>query len=415
MQYKIPAMVDYPRAIKDELSFAGEHLKRGRHKIHPYPAMLHPLLVDSLLERYAKKDDVVFDPFCGSGVTLLQSSIKTNRSFGFDINPLALLIAKAKTQQYNIKKLTKEFLNLRGKIQKNTEVSIPNIKNIDYWYTKDAIQDLGKIRYVLKNSNYQYKCFFITTFAFICRHQSLTRKGEFKRHRIKKEKIALVDNQILARFFEHTEKMIKEFEASSIPRRPSKPILANSETDIHKDIKYDLVITSPPYGDSRTTVAYGEYSSFGSGWTDDLHMFGSVNYKVDKEGLGKARPINQELYQHKILVAILAKIQAEDKKRAIDVLHFFNGYYNAIRNIGRNLNRTGSVCFVVGNRNVKGHQIPMDQITASFFEGIGLSFESIFVRDIHNKVMPSLNSPSNKVGEKASTMANEYIVVFHKQ
>jgi len=405
----------YTRTIKDELSFAGENLKRGRHKIHPYPAMLHPLLVDSLLNRYARKDDVIFDPFCGSGVTLLQSSIKTNKSFGFDINPLALLIAKAKTQQYNIKKLKEEFLNLRKKIQKNTEVSIPDIKNMDYWYTKDAIQDLGKIRHVLKNNSYKYKYFFITTFAFTCRHQSLTRKGEFKRYRIKKEKITLVDNKILTKFFEHTENMIKEFEVSSIPRRPSKPILANSETDIHKGINYDLVITSPPYGDSRTTVAYGEYSSFGSEWTDDLHMFGLVNYKVDKESLGKAQPINQELYQHKVLVAILEKIKAKDKKRAIDVLNFFNGYYNAVRNIGRNLNKKGSVCFVVGNRNVKGCQIPMDQITASFFEGIGLSFENIFVRDIYNKVMPAQNSPSNKVGEKVSTMANEYIVIFHKQ
>lgn len=405
----------YTRTIQKELSFAGEQLTRGRHKIHPYPAMLHPLLVDFLLERYARKDDIIFDPFCGSGVTLLQASIKTNKSFGFDINPLALLIAKAKTQQYNIKKLKEEFLNLRRRIQKNTEVSIPSIKNMDYWYTKDAIQDLGKIRYVLKNNDYEYKLFFITTFAFICRHQSLTRKGEFKRYRIKKEKIVLVDNRILAKFFEHTKKMIQEFEVSNIPKRPGKPILANSETDINKNTKYDLVITSPPYGDSRTTVAYGEYSSFGSEWTDDLHMFNSVNYKVDKESLGKARPLNKELYQHQVLVDILEKIKERDKKRAMDVLNFFNGYYNVVRNIGRNLNRNGRVCFVVGNRNVKGYQIPMDQITASFFESIGLSFEGILVRDIHNKVMPAKNSPSNKVGDKVSTMTNEYIVVFYKQ
>ena len=63
----------YKRTPKDELSFAGEKLTRGRHKIHPYPAMLHPLLVDYLIKEYAKEGDVVFDPFCGSGSTCLAS------------------------------------------------------------------------------------------------------------------------------------------------------------------------------------------------------------------------------------------------------------------------------------------------------------------------------------------------------
>jgi len=95
----------YKRTPQKELSFAGEKLTRGRHKIHPYPAMLHPLLVDFLIKKYVEKDDVVFDPFCGSGVTLLQASVNGHKSIGFDINPLALLIAKVKTQKYDVKDL----------------------------------------------------------------------------------------------------------------------------------------------------------------------------------------------------------------------------------------------------------------------------------------------------------------------
>lgn len=405
----------YKRTVQNKLSFVGERLMRGRHKIHPYPAMLHPLLVDFLLEKYANKNDVVFDPFCGSGVTLLQSSVKGHKSIGFDINPLALLIAKVKTQQYTIRDLKKEFSDLKNKIINNRKVDIPDVKNIDYWYIKDVVRDLGRIRYVLKNSNYKYKDFFVTTFAFVCRNQSLTRNGEFKRYRIKAEKINSVENKVLDNFFKHTEEMIEEFDKSDNPQQDSKPLLANSENKIDKNIKYNLVITSPPYGDSRTTVAYGEYSSFGSEWTDDLHNFGTTNYRVDKESLGKAGLLNDEIYKHKTLTDILQKIEREDIKRANDVLNFFNGYYNAIRNIVKNLEKKGRVCFVVGNRNVKGYQIPMDQITASFLEEMGLSFENILVRDILNKVMPSKNSPSNKVGVKVKTMANEYIIIFNKK
>ena len=111
----------YKRTTQKELSFSGEKLTRGRHKIHPYPAMLHPLLVDYLIRKYAQKDDIIFDPFCGSGVTLVQSSVSGHSSIGFDINPLALLIAKVKTGKYDINKLKEEYTDFKKSILKNKE------------------------------------------------------------------------------------------------------------------------------------------------------------------------------------------------------------------------------------------------------------------------------------------------------
>lgn len=414
-------MCAYPRTEKKELSFRGEQLLRGRHKIHPYPAMLHPLLVSHLIDSYAKKDNVIFDPFCGSGVTLVQSGVKGYESVGFDINPLALLIAKTKTRKYQNKLLLKEFNDLKKIVCENTiplfnrdKTDIPRIKNMGYWYSESVTNDLGGIRYALKNKSYKYKDFFMTNFAFVCRNQSLTRNGEFKRYRIKEEKIAETKNEVFERFFSRTREMIEVFANTDAPKRKSKPILANSENKIPSKIKYDLVVTSPPYGDSRTTVAYGQYTSFGSDWTDDLNAYNGINYKVDREGLGKVGPLSEKLKDHETLTNTVEKIGNEDSKRADEVLHFFNGYYKAVENVVKNLNEKGKVCFVVGNRTVKGFQIPMDQITASFLESMGLNFEGIFVRDILNKVMPSKNSPSNKAGVKSRTMANEYIVVFSK-
>ena len=404
----------YKRTIQKELSFSGEELMRGRHKIHPYPAMLHPLLVDYLIKKYAQKDDIIFDPFCGSGVTLVQSAVSGHYSIGFDINPLALLIAKVKTDKYDINKLKGEYADFKKSVLKTNKTDIPEIKNIDYWYTKDVITDLGKIRSVLKKSNYKYQDFFVINFAYICRKQSLTRNGEFKRYRVEEEKIKTFENKVFEKLFEHIESMIDIFSKSDIPKKDSRPMLANSEISISPKIRYNLVITSPPYGDSRTTVAYGEYSSFGLEWTDDLNNYGSNDYKVDKESIGKVETLNAELNKYKLLTETLNNISKIDKKRADEVLYFYNGYYNVVRNVVKNLSKKGRVCFIVGNRTVKGYQIPMDQITASFLESMGLRFEGIFVRDILNKVMPSQNSPTNKRGAKLQTMLNEYIVVFQK-
>lgn len=404
----------YKRTIKKELSFVGEPLTRGRHKIHPYPAMLHPLLVNFLIKEFAKKNDIIFDPFCGSGVTLLQAGINDYKAFGFDINPLALLIAKVKTMNYNTTDLIKDFDELKKDLKRNNKTDIPKINNIDYWYSEEVKNDLGKIRYVLKNNKYTYQDFFIVCFAFVCRNQSLTRNGEFKRYRIEKEKIEKIKNKVFEKNIGHIETMIDIIKKSENPTKTTTPILGNSEEQISSKLKYDLVITSPPYGDSRTTVAYGEYSSFGIEWTEDINNFGRVNYKVDKESIGKVGEINNEIYDNKILLNTIEKIKRIDKKRSNDVLYFFNGYYNVLKNVVNNLNENGKVCFVVGNRTVKGNQIQMDQITANFFEKLKLKFENILVRDILNKVMPSKNSPTNKIGITKKTMTKEYIVIFSK-
>ena len=232
-------MYAYTRTEQKELSFHGEQLLRGRHRVHPYPAMLHPLLVNFLIDMYAKKRDVIFDPFCGSGVTLLQSGINGHESVGFDINPMALLIARAKTQTYKKKKLLEEFEDLKETICQNAsslfsgdQIDIPQIKNRDYWYSKSVIDDLGRIRFVLKNNSYEYRDFFMVNFAFICRAQSLTRKGEFKRYRIDKGKIARTKNEVFTRFFSHIQEMIEVFLHTDIPQKRSRSIFANSEDKI---------------------------------------------------------------------------------------------------------------------------------------------------------------------------------------
>ena len=121
-------MLIYTSTKRKKLSFSGKQLTRGRHRIHPYPAMLHPLLVDWLVDKFAKENDLIFDPFCGSGVTLVQSGIKGFESIGFDINPLALLIAKTKTSSYQKSQMLEEFDDLKLAVQKNTKVDIPVIK-----------------------------------------------------------------------------------------------------------------------------------------------------------------------------------------------------------------------------------------------------------------------------------------------
>ena len=74
-------------------------------------------------------------------------------------------------------------------------------------------------------------------------------------------------------------------------------------------------------------------------------------------------------------------------------------------NVAKIVAKGGHTCYVVGNRTVKGVQVPTDQFTAWAFEQQGFTHVVTYVRDIPNKRMPSKNSPSNQeFGKTAPTM-----------
>jgi DNA modification methylase len=175
------------------------------------------------------------------------------------------------------------------------------------------------------------------------------------------------------------------------------------------DRKVDLIITSPPYGDSFTTVAYGSFSKLSNQWLN-IKDAG----KVDKILMGGTKKSN--LIMPKINSAALELIQIKnnDEKRYEEVMLFLSEYQKSIENVAQIVANNGVVCYVVGNRTVKGIQIPLDYITIEFFENSGFEHLNTFVRKIPNKRMPSKNSPTNEVGKLMSTMSNEYIVVMKK-
>jgi DNA modification methylase len=66
------------------------------HRFHPYCARFPSEIVEAALEQYSKPGDSVFDPFCGSGTTLVASLVKKRKVVGIDIDPLAVIISDVK-------------------------------------------------------------------------------------------------------------------------------------------------------------------------------------------------------------------------------------------------------------------------------------------------------------------------------
>jgi Putative RNA methylase family UPF0020 len=70
------------------------------HAFHAYPARMHPATAKVLVELVgegARREQPLVDPFCGSGTVLVEARAAGLRTIGSDLNPLAVLVARAKT------------------------------------------------------------------------------------------------------------------------------------------------------------------------------------------------------------------------------------------------------------------------------------------------------------------------------
>jgi SAM-dependent methyltransferase len=70
------------------------------HPFHSYPARLHPAtarVLVGLVAEGAPRAQPILDPFCGSGTTLVEARAIGHAAIGTDLNPLAVLVARAKT------------------------------------------------------------------------------------------------------------------------------------------------------------------------------------------------------------------------------------------------------------------------------------------------------------------------------
>jgi len=410
--------------VDESWDFEAANTKTLTHCFHSYPAMMIPQVAAGLIEKYGKNANLLFDPYCGTGTSLVEANLRNINAIGTDLNPLARLIAKAKTTPINIQTLDlylKDFndwlFSLRFGIKKNTSVVIPKFNNIDYWFTKDVQIKLAILKHYIEHiDNESIKYFFFVAFSETVRESSLTRNGEFKLYRIAEKNLKSFNPDvygIIENKLSRNRKGLIEFMNHKKNNSTSQVYSFNTVFKIPKEIlpdnSVDIVVTSPPYGDSRTTVAYGQFSRLANQWLG----FNEAS-KLDNELMGGKRQIKIEKFGIRILDEIIEQIGNKDEKRVNDVYSFYKDYLYSIRNISKVIINKGFVCFVVGNRRVKSITLPTDEITSEMFKLDEFKHIETIIRRIPNKKMPSKNSPTNVKGEKDSTMNYEYIVVMQK-
>ena len=85
--------------------------------MHRYFARRPWNVFNELISHYSKAGEIVLDPFCGGGVTVVESLKLGRKTVGVDANPLATYITEMECKPLNLHSFQQAFLDLSQKVE----------------------------------------------------------------------------------------------------------------------------------------------------------------------------------------------------------------------------------------------------------------------------------------------------------
>ena len=358
---------DFLNATQDALS-----------NIHPYPARFIPDIPRELIGILkCKENSVVLDPFCGSGTTLIEAQRAGYEAVGIDLNPIACLISRVKTEC-----LPQTFWTVANQVYEDSRIAyegcveIPEIPNLDHWFKSDVQKAIScllqqieaQTNMIIKDA---LKLALSSIIVRVSNQESDTR-------------YAAVDNKYTAcdvfNAFINACKKIKEAKREQNIQRDSikiihSDILKVTAKDFDKDV--GLVITSPPYPNAYEYWLYHKYRMWWLG-------FDPVEVRAYEIG---ARP----------------HYQKKNGQTAEDFRNQMSCIFDLLQEV---LVIGGHICFVVGRSVIKGKVVD----NAKLIYEVAREHNLIPVANIEREIASTKKSFNLKYGK----IKTENILIFRK-
>jgi hypothetical protein len=372
------------------------------------------------------------EPFAGSGTVLLEGMFRGLDIYAYDINPLAILLCKSKAVLCYASELNDAANGViaRAKKDRHTRITV-QFKGLQKWFSKRAAIELSALRRAIQAvEELPIRRFLWVALAETVRQTSKSRTSTYKLHIRPNEERRRLPLPI-GRFAEVVHKNIKLYKRTRQKLVRSKFVRGRRYAgkirvgmhDARKRfaMRFDLVVTSPPYGDNQSTVPYGQNSFLPLQWIDlkdiDPHISRSwirTAYEIDNRSLGGqsqrgiVRRTNAEILKvSPSLARTIRAIPTRPVDRRRKILRFALDVNASLNAIAGCVNHNAYLVFTLGNRRVANRNIPLDAIVAELFHQYGVKQVLSIGRRIPSKRMATRNST-------ASTIRKEQIAIFRK-
>ena len=368
--------------------YADADTKNLTHNIHRYSGKFIPQIAARAISILTQPSELVVDPYCGSGTTLVESVLLGRRAIGVDLNQLAVLIARVKTTPISKLALSKLVQTLSNELAlsavdselplfrdsfKETNSELYQDPRFDCewyrkWFQPHVLRELIAIDSAIQKLDQQaISDFARVAFSDILRRSSNAHSGYpnvmFDKNAPKKGAPIPLFLKTLKRNLE----MVASLSSASTSWPDAKVIHGNAASLPMDDDTVDAIITHPPYVGS---IPYAEYGVLSLRW------LGIDAKQLDRELTGGRR-------------------QSKDVIR-----RFENGYSQMLSETQRVLKPGRYAFLMVGNPVVRGQLVDLAQMTLKLATNAGLEFAA--------------RTKRQGVNRRANKMGIEHLLFFRK-
>lgn len=453
--------------LSQDLDFHSQDSGYASHNFHSFPAKFPPQLPRKFIEGLTAPGDVVLDPMMGSGTTVLEAYFSGRHGVGFDIDPLALILTKAKVTPLNgrlvaqigneiSEQAERAVRERRNELEKALDIRWdPKTRDfIDYWFTPETQIDLlALITEIEQIEDTKIRAFFELAFSAII----ITKSGgvslafdlaHTRPHRAKvvigrigevvlgseltdssSRRIKLLTKTLRSPFREFGKRVeqnlggLPESESDRIqpylkgllepePERIEPYIAPGNAQGLPLDDKsVDLIVTSPPY--VSNAIDYMRAHKFSLVW---------MGYLIDELGQKRNEYIGGEAvtdFDFEDLPArtrqIVAYIADRDEKKGRVLHRYFSEMTRTLREMFRVLKPGKAAIVVIGSSVMRGRDTETHTCLAEIGQQTGFRVPKIGVRNLdRNRRMMPAGSELDLKSQIQQRMHEEYVIGFCK-
>ena len=368
------------------------------HRWYPFVEGYSKEFIEEILKELPYTPQCAMEPFCGSGTTPVELQNHNIRCYSFEVSPFMFLLAKVKLERSYDESTLK---NYRNKVSEKLAKPIADIRSVEAvpfgdrvvhkdglrkWNFLDSSLDgILDIRHAIRTvvDDERYKSLFsIALASIILQASNVFRNGKCLSYKKGWEKKIIKRDEVHNLFLNQLDTVILEDVRTLASQQTAVQNVdicyygdVRQSIEIVPDNTLDLIITSPPYLNSR------DYTDI---YMLELRTLQLVNCHDDLQRLRKStiRSHVQVKYSEvkpianpRLIKCLSDMTQSDTKSWNPDIFNMICGYFEDMKQLftafSKKMRKGGIVYFNVANSAYFGVEVPVDYIISDIAEDCG--------------------------------------------
>lgn len=355
------------------------------------------LVQDLIDDSKINENEILIDPFCGSGTTLLVGLKNKLNCFGMDVNPISIYLTNFKCKKFNRDMVNEYKQGIKDFYQKISSLVLTDeykdkYSSVEKYFSTNNFKSLIIIKEYIDSIECNKELYDFFKIAYLCIiEKTSNRKRDGNGLKTVETKI----NDVFQYFIDTLNCIIQDIETTLITNSKNSTAILDTAENLKieygkiYDKKAKCIIFSPPYANSFDYFESYKLEIVLCDFAKDMKEINKYRKKAISSFVGTKKYTNEYTPIIKIAKEIENKIEWKENftgkkdSRTRKVPNMLKGYFsdmeNVISNCSDTLEKNGKAYIVVDQSSYIGKVVPTDLLLCDLAEKYDFEVEKIIV------------------------------------